>query len=352
MDAERIGKTARVKLDYPFGRERPGVGEAIEVAPGVKWISMPLPFSLKWINLWLIEEEGGYALVDTGMRTPETEEAWERVFADVMDDKPITRVICTHLHPDHVGMAGWLCERFDCELWMSRTEYITCRMLVGDTGREAPDAVIDFFSRAGWDEAALDRLRQRFGFFGRAVHPPPDSYRRIHDGDVLTIGAHDWRVIVGAGHSPEHVCLLNEAQNLFISGDQLLPRISSNVSVHPTEPEADPLTEWLDSCAMLIRELPEGVLTLPSHNEPFLGAHERLNALIEGHETSLDRLVEHIETPRRAIDCFVTLFGRQCGPEDIYTATGEALAHLNCLIRRGLARRALEGGVYLYTRAP
>ena len=350
MDQKTMGKTVRVKLDYPHGSERPETGDLMEIAPGVHWVSMPLPFSLKWINLYLIEDGDGYALIDSGMNTPDTKAAWETIFDSVLDGKPVTRVICTHMHPDHVGMAGWVCERFNCELWMSRLEYLTCRMLIGDTGRPAPDNVVDFFAVAGWDEEALQKLRERFGSFGRAIYKFPDKFKRITDGDVLKIGDQDWRAVVGNGHSPEHVCLLNEELNLFISGDQLLPRISSNVSVHPTEPDANPLKSWLDSCAKLIAETPEGVLTLPSHNEPFYGGHKRLQALIDGHERSLVRLAEHIETPRRVVECFTVLFGRQIGSGDMYSATGEALAHLNCLIERGQARCESQDGVHLYSR--
>ena len=349
MDESKTGKTRRVKLDYPFDG-RPEVGEAIEVAPGVQWISMPLHFSLKWINLWLIDDDDGVAIVDCGMNNDDSKEVWEQVFEKVLKGRTVTKVICTHLHPDHVGLAGWLCERFGCELWMSRLEYLTCRMLVGDTGRPTPDAVIDFFGRAGWDEDALQKLRERFGSFGKVVYELPTGFRRLTEGDQLSIGSSSWRVIIGCGHSPEHACLFNEDLNVVISGDQLLPRISSNVSVHPTETEADPLNDWIESCEKLIRELPKDVLVLPSHNEPFRGAHDRLRALIDGHHLALDLLEERLEEPRKVVDCFVTLFGRKVGTGDMYSATGEALAHLNYLRFRGRAAKINENGIDLYTR--
>ena len=351
MDESKAGKTRRGKLDYPF-EEQPQRGQTIDVAPGVKWISMDLPFAgLRWINLWLIEEDDGYALVDTGMNLKQTKQEWEALFEGPLKGKRLTRILITHMHPDHVGLAGWLCERFGIDMWMSRLEYVSCRMLVGDTGRAAPEDTVDFFRKAGWDDEVLDLLRKRYGSFGKGVYNLPSRFVRMSDGDVIRIGKQDWRVITGSGHSPEHSCLYNDELKLLISGDQLLPRISSNVSVHPTEPEADPLSDWLESCEKLIRETDPDVLTLPAHNKVFYGAHKRLQALIDGHERSLDRLEAHLEEPRRALDCFVSLFGRQVGAEDMYSATGEALAHLNWLRFKGRATRELRDGVYLYSRS-
>ena len=336
------GKTPRPKLDYPF-EAPPLPRHAVDVAPGVKWIRMPLPFALEWINLWLIEDGDGWALVDTGIATEETREHWRALFDGVMGGKPITRVLITHMHPDHVGLAGWLTRKFDAPLWMSRLEYITCRMLVADTGREAPEAGVDFYRAAGWSEDQIATYKARFGGFGKAVSRLPDAYRRLSDGQELTIGGEVWRVVMCCGHSPEHACLFRPSDGIVISGDQILPRISSNVSVFPTEPEADPLADWIASCRKLIDALPETVLTLPAHNEPFYGAHKRLDALITGHERGLSRLLSRLSEPKRAIDCFGALFARKIGDGDLSMATGETLAHLNCLIRRGAVARARDG---------
>lgn len=336
---------ARPRLSYPF-EAPPETGTILEVASGVFWVRMPLPFALKWINLWLIEDGAGFALVDTGVALEETREIWRTIFKDALGGRPITRVICTHMHPDHIGLAGWITRKFDCPLLISRLEYVTCRMLVADTGRDAPEDGVRFYRAAGWDEDALDSYRVRFGGFGKAVSRLPDSYRRLSDGDALVIGGRPWRVVVGCGHSPEHACLWQEELKVFISGDQVLPRISSNVSVFPTEPEADPLTDWIESCAKLRRLVPDDVLVLPSHNEPFHGLHARLTHLIESHERSLLRLHKRLaEGEKRAVDLFGALFARQIGPDLLNMATGETLAHLNCLIRRGRAvrRMAAEG---------
>jgi len=339
---------ARPRLVYPF-ETGPAEGEAIDIAPGVKWMRMPLDGSLGFINVWAVRDAEGWAVVDTGMRGAATTSAWSRVFAEVFEGKPVTRVLATHMHPDHVGMAGWITRKFDCRLWMTRLEYLTCRVLAADTGREAPEDGVRFFRAAGWDEAALDAYRSRFGGFGKALHPLPDSYRRLSDGDIIGIGAHDWRVVVGNGHSPEHACLHSEELGLLISGDQVLPRISSNVSVFPTEPEADPLADWLSSLARIRSKVPGDVLVLPAHNDPFTGLHARIDHLIAGHERSLERLLARLAEPQRVVDVFGVLFRRAIGPGLLGLATGEALAHLNCLINRGLAVRAAdEGGVNWY----
>jgi glyoxylase-like metal-dependent hydrolase (beta-lactamase superfamily II) len=339
----------RPKLDYPFP-EIPGAGETLEVRPGVLWVRMPLPFVLQWINLWLLEDGEGWTLVDTGVATEPTREHWRALFLGVMKGKPITRVICTHMHPDHVGLAGWMTRKFQCRLWMSRLEYVTCRMLVGDTGQEAPDDGVRFYRAAGWSEDDLDRYRVRFGGFGKAISRLPDSYRRLVDGETIEIGGRAWRIVTGNGHSPEHACLVQDDLNVAISGDQLLPRISSNVSLFPTEPDADPLTDWLSSCAKLKAALPADTLVLPSHNEPFFGAHPRLDHLIEGHEKALLRLEKRLAAAeRRVVDLFGALFARTIGPDLIGMASGETLAHLNCLMHRGRARRRLDAeGVAWY----
>jgi glyoxylase-like metal-dependent hydrolase (beta-lactamase superfamily II) len=341
--------SAAPSLSYPCG-EPPAPGAAREVAPGVLWLRMPLPFTLNHINLWALADEDergpGWAIVDTGTKTPEALAAWRQLIAA---DGPlaatpqgarITRVLCTHMHPDHVGMAGWLTRKFQCRLWMTRLEYLTCRTLLADTGREAPQEAICFYTQAGWSEEALDVYRTRFGRFGKYLHPLPDAYRRIAAGEVLRIGGNDWRVVVGHGHSPEHACFVSDALGVMISGDQVLPRISSNVSVFPTEPDANPLGEWMDSISRLRGSLDDGLLVLPAHGEPFRGLHARLDRLALGHDRGLERLRRSLaEAPKRAIDVFGALFARPIDSTGdlLGMATGESLAHLNCLIALGQA---------------
>jgi glyoxylase-like metal-dependent hydrolase (beta-lactamase superfamily II) len=336
VDGERTG------LTYPFATG-PGTGAAVEIAPGVLWMRMPMPGSIAFINVWALQDGQGWAIVDTGMRTTDTAAAWRQVFAEVLAGGPISRIFVTHMHPDHIGMAGWIARKFGARLWITRLEYLMCRVMAADSGREAPEDGLNFYRAAGWDQDGLDTYRSRFGSFGKALYALPDSFRRLTDGDEIAIGAHVWRVVVGNGHSPEHACLYCPALKLMISGDQVLPRISSNVSVFPTEPDGDPLNDWLTSLARIKTRVPDDVLVLPAHNDPFRGLHRRLDHLIAGHERSLVRLAELLRTPRRVIDVFSVLFKRTITGDLLGMATGEALAHLNCLIARGTIVRERDG---------
>lgn len=347
------GKTAgRAALKYPFGETTPEVGEVMEVAERVYWVRMPLPFSLQWINLWLIDDgPKGWTIVDTGMPLEDTKAAWRQIFDTYLEGRPVWRIMVTHMHPDHIGNAGWLSRKFPrAEFWISRLEYVSCRMLIADTGREAPKAGTDFYHQVGWTEAQIETYKSRFGGFGRGVSQMPDAYHRLEDNDVFEMAGEAWHVVIGSGHSPEHACLYCPELKVFIAGDQLLPKISSNVSVFPTEPKADPLKDWLESCEKLKAALPEDVLVLPAHNEPFIGAHDRLDHLIHGHEIALKRLLQRLgQAPRRVVDIFPAIFGRKIGEDVLSMATGEALAHLNCLIARGDADYTIdENGVAWY----
>jgi len=350
-DAAVDPATERAALTYPIG-SLPEKGRTIELAPGVHWIRMPLPFQLNHINVWALDDGPGWALVDTGARTEETVQLWGELLAGPLGGRGLTRTFVTHMHPDHVGMAGWLTRRYGVALWMTRLEYLTCRVLVSDTGREAPPDAIGFYRRAGWADAAIETYRVRFGSYGSHIHTLPDSIRRLHDGEEIRIGGYLWRVIVGTGHSPEHACLYCPQLRLLISGDQVLPRISSNVSVYPVEPQADPMSDWMASLDRLQHEVPDDVLVLPAHNECFRGLHARLNALRRGQLRALDRLRHALREPRRAVDVFPALFARSIPQADVPLlgmATGEGVACLNHLMHAGEVRRELrDDGIYWY----
>ncbi len=335
-----------IKYEYDFC---PEVGEAADILPGLKWLRLPLPFLLGHINVWLLQDAGGWAIVDTGIFTRTTREVWENIFSGCLNHEPISRVFVTHLHPDHVGCAGWLCERFDIELYMTRDEYLLCRILVSDTGLPAPREGRRFYQGAGFSEQHMFRYIEMFGSFGKVVAQLPQSYRRLHEGHTENIGQHEWRVITGHGHSPEHACLYCPELNVLISGDQILPTISSNVSVFPTEPTANPLAGWFESLHRLKVLLPDDVLVLPAHGKPFRGVKGRLNALIEEHETGLEKLRVLCREPKRAVDVFPALFKSKITDNSLIMATGEAIAHLNYLLYGGeLELARVENGVRWY----
>jgi glyoxylase-like metal-dependent hydrolase (beta-lactamase superfamily II) len=321
-----------IKYEYEF---RPRPGEVIEILPGLNWLRLPLPFVLDHINVWLLKDGNGWAIVDTGFFDKATREVWENVFTGRLNNAPISRVLVTHMHPDHAGCAGWLCERFDIELHMTRDEYLLCRILVSDTGRPAPPEGRRFYRSAGFSERQLNRYTERFGSFGKVVAQLPQSYRRLHQDHAVNIGAYQWQVITGHGHSPEHACLYCAELNVLISGDQILPTISSNVSVFPTEPGANPLAGWFESLRRLKTLLPDDVLVLPSHGKPFRVVKGRLDTLIEDHETGLERLSRICREPRRVVDVFSALFNSKITDRNLIMAAGETLSHLNYLYYEG-----------------
>jgi glyoxylase-like metal-dependent hydrolase (beta-lactamase superfamily II) len=339
-------------LSYPIAAPEPG--GYTEVAPGVLWVRLALGLALDHINVWALQDGDGWTLVDTGMGSDATAAAWEALLAQPPFAQPLQRVLVTHMHPDHVGMAGWFTRRFGVQLWMSRLEYLSCRVAASDTGHEAPPDALRFYTEAGWDAAALDAYRARFGRFGSRIRPMPDSYRRLRDGERIRIGDAEWEVVMGNGHSPEHACLHSPARKLLISGDQVLPRISSNVSVQPMEPGANPMADWLASLAKLRERVPDDALVLPSHNECFRGLHARLDQLQRGQDQALDQLREMLRAPQRVIDVFGALFKRPIPASDaglLGMATGETVACLNYLMARGEVAKRVDGGVAWYRLA-
>jgi glyoxylase-like metal-dependent hydrolase (beta-lactamase superfamily II) len=338
-------------LQYPWP-ETPPRGTTLEVAPGVRWISMPLPFQLDHINLWLLEDEGGWTIVDTGIGNEETRALWEKAFSALNVSK-VRRVILTHYHPDHAGNAAWLCKRFGAEMWTTQGEYLTAHAVRSSSAGYTSEAVLEVFRKNGLPE---DRAASMAAIRGNnrycALVPEfPYSYRRIIEGDSVRIGGHAWKAIIGHGHAPEHLSLYCEALNVVIAGDMLLSTISTNVSVWSIDPEGDPLRLFLESIARY-RDLPEDVLVLPSHGKPFRGAHTRVQQLEKHHQARFAELKEALnEGPKTAGDLLTLLFRRPLDAHQTFFAMGEAIAHLHYLYYAGEARRAVGAdGVMRYAR--
>ena len=335
-------------IRYPF-EQTPEHGTALEVAPGVHWLRMPLPFALDHINLWLLRDNDGWTVVDTGIARPDVQAHWERIFAEVLEGRPVRRLIVTHYHPDHVGLASWLTERWGVALWMSQAEFLTAHLVRSDLGAGDRTALARFFGRHGLDEERVAAFTARGNTYSRGVPALPVSYRRIAAGDTIAIDGRSWQVLVSEGHAPEHVSLHCPELGVLIAGDQVLPRISPHIGVYPGEPEAGPLTQYLDSFAKFAH-LPADVLVLPAHGDPFIGLHARIDMLRRHHQVRLDALIEALHRPHTVTETLPLLFRRDIS-DHMTLATGEALAHLHHLMRQGrITRRRNAAGIWEFQR--
>jgi len=338
-------------LDYPHAAPPPP-GETRAVAPGVHWLRMPLPFALDHINLWLLEDEAGLAMVDCGLGDAATRALWERIFAGFFAGRTATRVIATHLHPDHAGNAGWLTERFGVPLWMSQADFLMAHAWRDEAAGYSVEALVAHLARNGLVGERLAALASRGNSYARVVPEFPRTYRRIMDGDELVIGGRAWRAIMGYGHAPEHASLHCAELGVLISGDMLLPRISTNISVQQVDPDANPLALFLGSLGRLTELVPAGTLVLPSHGLPFRGMRERVAQLEEHHRLRLGELEDVCAEPKSAAEVIGTLFRRKLDVHQTLFAMGEALAHLNYLMHAGvLARTSDAGGTVRFVKA-
>ena len=331
----------------------PAPGTVMEVAAGVRWLRMPLPFALDHINLWLIEDGAGWTIIDTGINSAETRALWERIFVEALGGRPVTRLICTHYHPDHVGLAGWLTERLGIELWMTETEW----RFGFERSRVVQDGIhpltAEMYRRVGMSGDALTQLGiARSGHYRSCVLPLPERHRTLSDGMELTIGGRAWRVIVGRGHAPEHACLYCPALDLLIAGDQVLPKISPNVSLWPQDLDPDPLGSFLASLEKLRAAVPATAMVLPSHNLPFFGLHTRLDQLAQLHEYRLTQIETACDRPRSAAELMPLLFTRTLDRHQLGFAVGETLAHLVHAASTGrVTRHERADGVWLFEAA-
>jgi len=306
---------------------------------------MPLPFKLDHINLWVLDDGDGWVIVDTGINLPEVKERWQTLFAGQFSGKPIKKLICTHFHPDHVGLAGWFKDEYNLPLWMTLGEWGMARNLKLENAERAGKDLQTFYHRTGLDEETMSLIPERTTSYPSRITMPPSGIRRISDGEVLNIGGRGWKVIVGTGHSPEHACLYCEDLNVLISGDQVLPRISPNISIWPQEPSADPLSQFLASLK-LFEKLPKDTMVLPSHDWPFRGLHARLDDLAHHHDERLEETYNLCEKPVSGFEVLSGLFTRKLDNHQVFFAIGESLAHLHHLEAQGrLQREDGEDGI-------
>ena len=339
-------------LDFPHAAP-PAPGEAIDVAPGLRWIRMPLPFALDHINLWLArDDDGRCTAVDSGYGSDATRALWERHFATTLGGAPLARVVATHYHPDHLGNAAWLAERFGVPVRMTQAEFLTAHAVLDQRATHSLADTCALFLAHGLEREHVDALGARGNAYARGVPKAPHAIERMIGGDTLRFGGDDWTVIPGYGHSPEHAALHAAKRGVLISGDMLLPRISTNVSVWPADPDGDPLARFLDSLAAFER-LPGDALVLPSHGLPFRGIAARVAELRAHHEARLAELEDALRAARRPMsagELVPVMFRRVLDLQQRFFATGEAIAHLNHLWHAGRAQRhAGEGGALRFS---
>lgn len=332
---------ASAQLDYPLSPP-PCDGSVVEVAPGILWARMPMPMALDHINVYLLREDQGWTAIDTGLNTQASRDLWEHIAATHLDGLPIQRLICTHGHYDHAGLAAWIMERFDAPLFMTYGEYFMIRGFSGAPPSPLPPTQQAFYLRAGMQDEQIERM---FAALRKDpfMPPVPPSYQRLREGQQLQIGARQWRVVIGEGHSPEHACLYCEEDHILIAGDQLLPRITSNVLVSPIEPEANPLQLWLQSLDRLDR-LAQQTLVLPSHQNVFRGLHARVQELRAHHQQQFDLLCQTLAQhgPSTALALMQVQFPKRRHAADDLMAMGETIAHLSWLRHVGRVQRVLD----------
>jgi glyoxylase-like metal-dependent hydrolase (beta-lactamase superfamily II) len=339
MDPHVRARPSPLNLLVP---ESPAPGSLTEVAEGVLWLRVQLPFRLNHINLWLLKDDDDtWAIVDTGVANPETHALWQTVLEK---HKP-SCVIATHYHPDHVGNAGWLLEQHKVPFYMPLTEWAYARMISLLTDETHLPTIRRFYTRYGLEAETVEKMVEYGNHYSRNVSTIPAELLRLREGDALTIGGRVWQISTHGGHTPEHMCLYNGAQNILIAGDQVLPFISPNISNSFFEPDADPLSDYLYSLKRL-RSLPEDVLVLPSHGLPFKNLHLRIEQLEKHHVERLEQIKIYCAEPRTVTEIMRHLFPQELDRHQIMFAIGEAAAHANHLAaKHQLLKRVDEAGV-------
>lgn len=327
----------RSQLNYPFP-EASLEGVPLEIAKGVHWCRHGLPFALDHINTWLVEGQSGSVIIDTGIHDETTQNNWRTILATKKLSSNIEKIVVTHFHPDHIGNASWLSGEMRASVWMTHSEFITAHALIARVKNQTTESVGELFRQHGLPETQIDSVSAKGDHYEKLVPSIPESFRRIRDNDELDLGGTTWTAMIGTGHSPEHLSLFNPQQNLLISGDMLLPKITTNVAVWPHSPDGNPLEEFLLSIRRYL-SLPESTLVLPSHGLPFVGIKSRVKELLAHHEDRLGKVLSSCKEPKTAFDILPTLFDRKLDAYQMFFAMGEAIAHLNYLMWEGKLRK-------------
>ncbi|MQX36996.1 MBL fold metallo-hydrolase [Roseospira navarrensis] len=327
-------------LRFPHA-DPPAPGTVVSVAPGVGWLRMPLPFALDHINLWVLEDGDGWTLVDTGIANDHTRDLWRTLMEGPLAGRPVKRLICTHFHPDHMGLSGWLTDWLGVPLWAPLGEWAFGRQLQALSDADFAGISRDLYARAGGGPDLMALVDRRGNPYRKRTVAHPLAFRRIRTGQDVRIGDHDWRVMMGHGHAPEHAGLWCPGLGVLISGDQVLPRISPNVSVWPSEPDEDPLSLFLESLRLWHDVIDDpDVLVLPSHGLPFHGFHARVTELLHHHDARLEETRDLCRAaPLSAMALLPRLFNRTLDDHQMFFALGETLAHLHHLERTGAVVR-------------
>jgi len=333
--------TPVTKVQAAAPPELPAPGQFAEVAEDIYALNVAVPFKgLRQVALWLLRGPEGWTMIDCGWGDPETRAAITNAFDTLLGDEPLVRLIVTHFHPDHMGNCRWICDRWGIVPHVTRAEWFAAKcserlMYIDDL-----DAQARFFEAHAIDQALLARYQAEFILYDRGVAVSP-AHQCLRDGQTLTFGGTTWEVLAGAGHSPEMATFYSAERRIYISADQVLPRISSNVGVNHWEPAADPLKDFLHSLAVIADKVPSDALVLPSHGDPFRDAPARIRNLARHHEDRLDQLMADFDgqKPRTAGACMATLFGKKLDGTQIGFAAGETIAHLNHLVERGRLQR-------------
>lgn len=344
---------ASAPLVYPVAPPEAG-GSLTRIADGVLWARIPMPIALNHINVYLLRDHDGWILIDTGLHHALSMEAWPKIAAaPELQGLPFKALICTHFHYDHAGMAKWLCTQYQIPLYMSRAEHGTMRNNYRPfpDGPELPPAFVAFYGDAG---VSPDKQEQMAAALRKDpfITAAQEQYIRLRRDDVLTIGQRQWRVLIGSGHSPEHVCLYNDQdpeQPLLLAGDQLISRISSNVPVNPTEPEANPLQDWLDSLDMLDSLSPKTWI-MPAHQGVFTGLHLRTEELRHHHHHQLNTMEAQLQQTgeQTGLQIMDAIFPKLRSPIDQLLALGETIAHLHWLMHAGRVSRRYDAQAQVY----